>query len=206
MFKRDGLLKGNTESHSPHSLIPKLIRKNSLVLDVGCNTGLLAHKLKDKSVTLDGVDINDEALKMAQKYYRRVFKRDLYIPSLQLPLTKYDYIVYSDVLEHLPYPDKLLIDTRKYVKKDGFIIASIPNVARFEIRLQLLLGRFRYEESGIMSSDHLRFFTKDSAIKMFEESGYSVIKVIPTGLGHIIKVFPTFTAFQFIYVCKLRDL
>ena len=54
-----------------------------------------------------------------------------------------------------------------------------------------------------MSIDHLRVFTKRTALEMFEETGLEVVKVIPTGLGHIIKLLPTLTAFQFIYLCKV---
>lgn len=204
MFQKDGLFVLSAFSHSPHNLIPKLIKPNSTILDVGCNTGVMADALQGKNPTLDGIDINDAAIKIAKKKYRHVYKRDLYKPHMDIPKTTYDYIVFGDILEHLPRPDLTLTDARKYLKKNGVIIASIPNIARLELRLLHLMGTFDYTISGIMSTDHLRFFTKTSAIKMFQECGYTVEKVLPTGLGHLIKVFPTLTAFQFIYVCKLK--
>jgi 2-polyprenyl-3-methyl-5-hydroxy-6-metoxy-1,4-benzoquinol methylase len=201
MFYKDGLLSQSSLSHSPHNLIPQLISPKSTILDVGCNTGILAQSLKSKKVTIDGIDINEEALKIARPYYRKLYKRDLYNPTLDLPHMKYDYIVFSDLLEHLPRPDLLLKDTKQYLKPDGVVIASIPNIARLEIRLKLMLGKFDYKP-GIMSPDHLRFFTRRSALEMFQDSGYQIINVVPTGLGHILKLFPTLTAFQFIYTAK----
>jgi hypothetical protein len=56
-----------------------------------------------------------------------------------------------------------------------------------------------------MGFDHLRFFTKKTATILIEEAGLTVEKYIPTGLGHMIQILPTLTAFQFIYVCRLKN-
>ncbi|MEK7070936.1 MAG: class I SAM-dependent methyltransferase [Patescibacteria group bacterium] len=201
MFKKDPCLTISNSPHSPHSIIQSLVNKESHLLDVGCNTGFLAKSLKKKNVTSDGIDINREALKIARKYCRNVFRRDLYLSKLSLGKKKYDYIVFADVLEHVPRPDLLLKDSRKYLKKNGTVLISMPNVARLEIRLQLLFGKFNYTYGGILSEDHLRHFTKESAIRMIEDAGFTVLKSIPTGLGHQLKILPTLTAFQFIYIC-----
>ena len=202
MFHKDPLLEENPSPHSPHSIIPKLVPEKSLVLDVGCNTGYMAHKLKEKNCNCDGIDINEKALNIAKQYARRVYKRDLYDGKLAIDKELYDVIIFADLLEHLPRPDLLLKDSLQYLEKNGIVLISMPNVARIEIRLKLLLGNFDYTEGGILSQDHLRLFTRKSATYMIETCGYKVKKTIPTGLGHIIKVFPTFTAFQFIYCCK----
>lgn len=200
MFKKDPLLKKNYSPHSPHCIIPNIISPNSTVLDVGCNTGFLGRELLKKHVISDGIDINKKALEKAKKWYRNVFIRDLYSSKTDLGRLKYDFIVFADVLEHLPRPDLLLLDCKKHLKPGGKIIASLPNTARLEIRLNLLLGKFDYTYGGILSEDHLRFFTKKSAVKMFTDCGYRVESVIPTGLGHKLRILPNLTAFQFIYV------
>ena len=79
MFKKDPCLTISNSPHSPHSIIQSLVNKESHLLDVGCNTGFLAKSLKKKNVTSDGIDINREALKIARKYCRNVFRRDLYL-------------------------------------------------------------------------------------------------------------------------------
>lgn len=201
MFEKDKKINFNKSPHSPHSIIFNLIKKNKIVLDVGCNYGLLGKKLLEKQVITDGVDINKKALFRAKLFYRNTFLRDLYEPDLKIKNNKYDYIVFSDILEHLPRPDLLLKNSKKYLNKNGKIIVSIPNVARFEIRIKLLLGNFDYSP-GILSQDHLRFFTRKSAIKMLEDCGYRVNKIIPTGLGHMVKIFPSLTAFQNVFLCE----
>ena len=202
MFQKDPLLSLDPSPHSPHNIIPELIKKNAEVLDVGCNIGFLARILMEKKVITDGIDINNEALQKAKKYCRQVYKRDLYKNKLDIKKQTYDYIIFADVLEHLPRPDILLMDAHQYLKKNGHIIVSLPNIARFEIRLNLFFGKFDYTKGGIISEDHLRFFTRKSTTTMLEQCGYTVEDIIPTGLGHQIAIFPELTAFQFVYVCK----
>jgi len=204
MFQKDSSLTLDKSPHSPHSIIPRLIGiKSSLVLDVGCNNGLVGREIIKRSQSaVDGIDINEEILEEAEKSYRKVFRRDLYKSKLEIDEEKYDYIVFSDILEHLPRPDLVLKDAKKYLKDEGELIICLPNVARFEIRLDLLFGKFDYSP-GILSEDHLRFFTKKSAQKMIRECGYVVKKIVPTGLGHRTNIFTNLTAFQFIYVCKI---
>ena len=201
MYPKDPCLNADRSPHSPHNIVPSLIKKNAVVLDVGCNTGFLGMKLRDRGILTDGVDINKASLVKAQKYYRRVYTKDLSKETLGLDKNLYGYIVFSDILEHLPRPDLLLLDSKKYLDKRGRIIVSLPNIARLEIRLKLLLGRFDYQP-GILGEDHLRFYTRKSASVMLQNCGYQVLEVIPTGLGHTIKILPTLFAFQFIYVCS----
>lgn len=204
MFKKDPLLNLDKSPHSPHSIIPRLIaKKNALVLDVGCNNGLIGREIiRLSQAVVDGIDINEVALAKAGESYRKIFKRDLYKPNFEIEAEKYDYIIFSDILEHLPRPDLILRDARKYLKDNGEVIICLPNVARLEIRLDLLFGKFDYSP-GILSEDHLRFFTKKSAQKLIRECGYAVKKIVPTGLGHRTNILANLTAFQFIYVCKI---
>lgn len=206
MFKKDPLLNLDKSPHSPHSIIPEQIRKNgAVILDVGCNVGMIGKELiEKKQAIVDGIDINEEALRVAQNSYRKVFVRDLNDSRLEIEEEKYDYIIFSDILEHLPRPDLILRNAAKYLKENGRVIISLPNIARFEIRIKLLFGKFDYGP-GILSEDHLRFFTKKSAGEMISRCGYSITKIIPTGLGHRIKIFPNLTAFQHIFVAEKMD-
>lgn len=198
MFDKDGLININPSPHGPHQIIPQEIKPHKIILDIGCNTGMLGQMLSKNNI-IDGIDINKKALKIASVYYRHLFNIDVSNPKNIHIKQKYDYIIMSDILEHLPHPNLLLSEIKKLLKPHGFIICSLPNIARFEIRLQLLLGKFEYTPAGILNQDHLRFFTKKSAIDLFSQTGYKVVKIIPTGLAHSTGILPNLTAFQFIY-------
>lgn len=92
----------------------------------------------------------------------------------------FDYIIFADVLEHLYNPQKVLENVKEYLKDDGYVLSTIPNVMHFSVVKQLINGRWTYEEAGILDKTHIRFFTKDEIIKLFDKSGY-----IDIGIGNI---------------------
>ena len=204
MFYKDIVFKTTIlDNYGPTKIICENIEAKKTVLDIGCNSGVLANTLNAKYCQTDGVDINKKALKIAGKYCHKTYLRNLYNSKLNLNNKKYDYIVFSDILEHLPTPDLLLKDSIRYLKKGGFVWISLPNIARFEQRIYHLFGDFTYKP-GVMSADHLRFFTHKTGIKLIKESGLEVVQEFYTGLGQKISIFPNLLSFQFVYKCKLR--
>jgi hypothetical protein len=53
-------------------------------------------------------------------------------------------------------------------------ILSVPNIAHAWVRLNLLIGRFRYAERGILDSTHLRFFTGESFRNCIVDAGLQI--------------------------------
>jgi glycosyltransferase involved in cell wall biosynthesis/SAM-dependent methyltransferase len=159
-----------------HSLIKMLhlIGDNKRVVDFGCATGYFAELLNRKGCTVTGVEINPDAAEVAKQYCQEVKVADLDFASVVeiFPSQEFDVAVFGDVLEHLRNPWKVLEETKHILKKDGFVVASIPNIAHGSIRLALLQGRFDYSEVGILDNTHLRFFTRKTVEDLFESSGY----------------------------------
>jgi len=193
--------KFHNSPHSAHVKIPNLIKPGKKVLDVGCASGYTAEILVKKRCQVFGVEIDKKAVREAKKHCKRVINADVErIDKLPFPNNYFDVIIYSDILEHLRRPDLVLSNFKKYLADDGLLIVSIPNIARIELRIDLVLGKFDYQESGILKKDHLRFFTLSTAKKMLQEAGYKIVKIDYTGLGSRIKIFPTLIAFQFIII------
>lgn len=99
---------------------------------------------------------------------------DLDFVSLEeiVPTHAFDVAVFGDILEHLRNPWRVLEATRQILKPEGYVVASIPNIAHGAIRLALLQGRFEYAQLGILDDTHLRFFTRQTVEHLFEQSGY----------------------------------
>jgi len=83
-------------------------------------------------------------------------------------------VVAADILEHLSQPERILAEAADYLRPDGRVIVSVPNVAFLPVRLMLLAGRFTYARRGIMDSTHVRFFTRSSLKRLAEQQGYRV--------------------------------
>lgn len=74
------------------------------------------------------------------------------IETMDLPFedSQFDVILCGDVLEHLVNPYKTLESLKRYLKPNGVIIASIPNIREFKTMKKIFFhGDFRYEDSGI---------------------------------------------------------
>lgn len=83
-------------------------------------------------------------------------------------------LVAADVLEHLQSPSSAVRLLREYLKPDGRMIVSLPNVANYSIRLSLLRGHFDYGSNQVLASGHLHFFTRRSAMSLLANAGLVV--------------------------------
>jgi len=162
------------EENSPWTKMVELMGEKKRVIDFGCATGYLAEALRGCGCNVIGIDNDEEALAKAARFCEQIIKADIDELNLKdfLGGRKVDVAIFGDVLEHLRDPKRVLQMTRDYLTEDGFVVASVPNIAYPSIRLQLLAGNFDYTETGLLDSSHLRFFTKRSLIHLFEESGY----------------------------------
>ncbi len=157
-----------------------LIGKNKRVIDFGCATGYFARLLTNRGCEVIGVEVNSKAAKVADNYCDEVIVADLDFVSLndifskKISKEKFDIAIFGDILEHLRNPWKILEETRNILKPQGYVIASIPNIAHGAIRLALLQGNFEYKPLGILDNTHLRFFTRKTVEDLFEDSGYLI--------------------------------
>lgn len=141
-----------------------------MVLDVGCGGGSLAKKLVEKNKIVDAISISPDELKQAKPFVRNAYLFNLEngLPP-EIEKDTYDYIICSHVLEHIAYPQKLLQDMQKALKKDGFLIVALPNVFHYKTRMQLMKGNFPIAEAGIWDYTHLRWYSYRSAVETLSE-------------------------------------
>jgi methionine biosynthesis protein MetW len=157
------------------------IPKNSVVLDVGCADGKLGWLLKkEKNCIVFGVELNKKSAKKAKKVLDKVFCINLESKKPNIEKESFDVIIFADVLEHFKEPEKVLKKLSPLLKQRGKIIVSVPNVANFFIRKDLLFGNFNYADEGILDKNHLRFFTLKGIKRFLSENGYKIIKTKAT--------------------------
>ena len=144
------------------------------VLDVGCACGasLLSIKKKYPSSTLHGIELDEGSWRISSRLFP--VTQGNVEEELDYEDGYFDYIIFGDVLEHLHSPAAVLENMKRYLKPDGAILASIPNIMHISVISNLLNGYFTYEDSGILDKTHLRFFTKNEITRMFSNSGYQI--------------------------------
>lgn len=163
------------------------------ILDIGCGEGVFGQELKKITKReVWGIEISDQCAEKAKEKLDRVIVGDFEIGEYDLPKNYFDCIICNDVLEHFKDPWSVLRRLKSYLKKNGCVVASIPNVRYYDnIKSLLLRKEWEYASSGILDFTHLRFFTQKSILSMFDECGYSVIKIEginPMGLSWRLKI------------------
>jgi 2-polyprenyl-3-methyl-5-hydroxy-6-metoxy-1,4-benzoquinol methylase len=150
------------------------VPRRARVLDVGCWSGTIGRFLiESRDATVDGIEPHPAMASIAGRSYRDVFVGSVedFVGQTR---RRYDRILFLDVLEHLPEPAEPLRRSRRLLSAGGRALVSIPNVAHWWVRKELLLGRWRYTESGLLDDTHLRFFTLDSAAELLVSAGWKI--------------------------------
>lgn len=184
--------------------IARFIQPSSTVLDLGCGDGSLLEFLKTKrGVDGEGLDLSEKAVKMAKSKGLNCAVRDVVSPGFK-PDKDYDYIVISELLEHVQIPENLISEITPYFKK-GLII-TIPNTGYYLDRLRLLFGRFPVQWT-FRQWEHVRFWTLTDFrnwINSFENLEISALET-QTGFLFLHGLFPSLFADSLVfYVAKKR--
>jgi 2-polyprenyl-3-methyl-5-hydroxy-6-metoxy-1,4-benzoquinol methylase len=150
------------------------------VLDVGCGSGVLGARLRERGATVWGIDAASDIAELAERRLDRFVLADVDdATSLGEALDgeRFDTIVFADVLEHLPDPIGTLRGYLRLLAPGGAVLVSVPNVAVWNVRAGLLIGRFRYTATGTLDRTHLRFFTQENLRRALAEAGLRVERI-----------------------------
>lgn len=165
------------ERNSSLTYIVKQIKPGTRVLEFGPATGYMTKYMKEVlKCEVYIVEIDEEAYEKARVYGKGGLCgniEDYKWVELFADL-KFDYITFADVLEHLTDPWRVLKSASKFLKEDGKVLISIPNIAHNAVLIDLFNNKFEYRRTGILDNTHLRFFTHDSAVRMFEQNDLEV--------------------------------
>lgn len=159
-----------------HLAIVSMIDRPCDVLELGCSTGIMTgHMIEQQGCRVTAVEIDPNQAAAASAVCGNVIVADIGKPEFWTSLSgRFDYAIFADVLEHLADPWSVLKWCGGVLKDGGSVLATIPNVAFYQVRKDLLFGRFDYTQFGILDDTHLRFFTADSVRSLFGSAGYKI--------------------------------
>ena len=147
------------------------------VLDVGCGSGVHGEEMKRiHGHRVVGVDLSESSIEKARTRLAEAYVADVTRPELYPFFGKrqFDVILFSDILEHLYDPMDVLTRHYKLLAPGGRILISLPNIAIWNVRLELMVGRFEYQDTGTLDRTHIRFFTRKTFRRFLGEAGLTV--------------------------------
>jgi len=130
--------------------IAKMI-KHGKILDVGCSTGDFISFL-DKDIEYYGLDNNIERISYAKERYPKGKFYTSFGEKMPFEDNTFDYVVITEIIEHVESPLSLLIECKRVLKQDGKLIGSTPNPTDFNRIVKSILRK----EHG--SIEHLSIF------------------------------------------------
>lgn len=157
------------------SMIPSSSRR---LVDVGCMQGSLARVWREQHPAAEviGIDIDADYAELAKQHCTRALAGDIETldDAAFDSLFPSDCWIFGDCMEHLRDPWAVLRRIRARIDADGCVLICIPNAQHWSVQWRLLSGHFRYEDSGMLDRTHLRWFTRQTLLEMFAETGWAV--------------------------------
>jgi 2-polyprenyl-3-methyl-5-hydroxy-6-metoxy-1,4-benzoquinol methylase len=148
------------------------------VLEVGCGAGSTLARIRE--LRADAWVAGVEVVRLESPLYARLDHFECLDIETGLPAIEpgsIDVLLCLDVLEHLRDPQQILARLATLMRPQGLLIASLPNLQYIKVSLPLLFGRFDYTDEGVLDRTHLRFFTRRSALRLFEAAGFTMQRV-----------------------------
>ena len=120
-----------------YKIITDIIDKNSRVLDVGCDEGILMQFLKQsKNVDIRGIEISKKKVQTCISKGLTVIEGNAELDLKQFPNKSFDYVVLGQTLQAFVNPEIVIRELLRVGKK---AVVTIPNFGHWKVRINLLI-------------------------------------------------------------------
>lgn len=166
----------NNNDYTYWNILPflkKYFTSKMSVLDIGCGTGTLSLYLASSGSHTLGIDISKKGIEACRKNAKNLqIENAVYqvmeFPNI-LPKRKFDAVILSEVIEHLPDDNHALEAIYKLLKSDGVLLLSTPSLNAPLYRLGLL-------KDFDIEVGHLRRYKMRNLIEKCKKHNFKVIE------------------------------
>ena len=151
-----------------------LINKN--VLDLGCGNGVYTKYLIDLGIKPIALDVDHGSLRSARKYVGQPKLKICQASGVNLPFDDavFDLVICIETLSHIPHEKHSIAfkEINRVIKKDGTLITSVHNSARFALQniVRLKKPESAYKNPGLT----IYPFTKKELSQNLTQVGFSL--------------------------------
>ena len=132
------------------------------VLDLGCRSGALTRHFLDGN-TVVGLDVDASALEKAAALGIEPVQANVEEP-LPFENESFDAVVAGELFEHLQFPDALVAEIHRVLRRGGVLVGSVPNAYRVQSRVLFLRGKPPEDDPT-----HLRMFSPDAMRELLRD-------------------------------------
>lgn len=109
--------------------ILKYVPEKGIVAEIGCAQGNISLLLAEKGYKAFGVDLRHSFLTYMMMKYERGELYPIGGNAENLPFkdNSFDAVILAELLEHVIYPQKIIAEAKRILKKEGIMIITTPN-------------------------------------------------------------------------------
>lgn len=153
-------------------------KKNATLFDIGCGEGFFANYFLKKGWKVNACDFSSYGVESLNPELLEHFQRGDIFDVLDDKISenkKYDFINFSNVLEHVIDPVLSINKIKKIMDRNSLLKVNVPN--DFSEFQKLLIDRkFIDKETWFCAPDHLNYFTFESLEKLLDSLGFEIVK------------------------------
>ena len=174
-------------------ILAGMITPNSRVLDLGCGDCALLDFLREKlGIQGLGLEVSPESVARGRARGFDVRAGDLSDPEVIAGLPDTDHVIASEILEHLPEPEAVVLALK--AKRPKSILITVPNTGYLRHRLRLLFGRTPLQWMA-HPGEHLRFWTARDLVWWARALGFERPRVsLYRGVPLLNRIWPSLFA------------
>lgn len=130
--------------------IVKIVKKikPKKILDAGCGSGIYLSYFASFAEKIYGIDSSESGCKVAKNRVKNfnnvMIKKMNLMKKLDFPDSSFDFILCSEVLEHIKNNRFTLFELKRVLKPDGFILLTVPNFTPMSV--EYLREKFFYKD------------------------------------------------------------
>lgn len=150
-------------------------RKTNRLLDIGFGAGTILDEAQRQGWDTFGTEVSKTAFDHAKQQGRQVLHGTLRAAGFEDDF--FDVITASEILEHLPEPEKELHEIARILRPAGLFWATTPSAKSLSFRLM------KEKWTIISPPEHTQIYSKVGAEMMLEKAGFENVKILATALN-----------------------
>lgn len=155
------------------------------ILEIGSGDGYFIEECIDLNLSISGSEASPDSFKKLKNKFKKkakIYKLSLPESIIKKTKSKFDFIIFNDVFEHLKNLNEVINSSLLALNKGGIIVINSPTSDGIIFKVSSFLMKIGYTKlydrlwQKNMNSPHLSYFNKNNLDLLFSKHNFYVFK------------------------------